>query len=312
MPSTEVVTVGNIVADLIAPSTKRIPKWGQLIEAPSISLTVGGNAAIFASCLARLGVRASLLGGVGNDILGSFLLENLKKIGVDTSRVKIDPGANTSVTLAISNPKGERLFIHDYGANAKFGKGDVDARFIARHKLLHLCAYNLVPMLVGEPTLEIMRSAKNKGLTTTFDVSWDPSGRWRVDGILRYTDLFLPNEEEARHITGASTPIAAASKLVEDGPGTVVIKLGPRGCLVRTSGGEEFRSPGFKVPVLDTTGAGDAFNSGFVYGLLKDWDLRETARFANAVAALTVTKPGGTTGAPTLGEVTRFLEERLQ
>lgn len=304
-----IVAIGNIVADLIAPSVKKIPKWGQLVETSSISLSIGGNAAIFAACSARLGIRSGVIGKVGRDALGSFLVKELNRMGVDTSRLKIEPRSSTSVTFALSNTRGERLFIHNFGANATFAEEDVDMDYVYGCKLLHVCAYNLVPLLVGEPTLRIMKKAKTSGLVTTFDVSWDPKGRWDVDGILEYTDVFLPNESEARHITGARNPSLAADRLVDMGADIVAIKLGRRGCLVRTQD-REFLCSGFKVPAVDTTGAGDAFNAGFVYGLLKKWDLEKTANFANAVAALTVTKPGGTTAAPTLAEAEEFLRRR--
>lgn len=297
-----VVAVGNVVADFIAASIGRFPNWGEHVEAKeTVQLNIGGNAANFAVCLAKLGVPTALVGKVGRDPLGQTLLDLLRKAKVDISQVSLCD-IPTSISLIASNLQGERGIIHYIGSNASLTHEDVTAESLGDADILHLCAYYLMPGLKGESSERVLKKAKGQGLTTTFDVAWDINGSWRMGGILEFVDFFLPNEKEAAMITGKTDPIESSKSLIEMGAKNVVIKLGPRGCLIRASDGDTMEIPAYRVPVVDTTGAGDAFDAGFVYGLLENWSLKKIGRFANAVAALTLAKPSGTGSAPCLSD----------
>jgi len=139
---------------------------------------------------------------------------------------------------------------------------------------------------------ELMSSLRDVGVVTVFDTGWDPEG-WAsrtvrgIRRVLKSVSVFLPNEKEAQGITGCRSPERAARELLSYGPDVVAVKLGPRGCLVANGEGTT-RVPGFKCDAFDATGAGDAFNAGFMLGYLRGWDLRKTAKFANATGALAV------------------------
>ena len=302
------MAIGNIVSDFIAAPVDSLPTWGELysIEQP-ISLNIGGNAAIFSVCSSKLGLVTGLLGAVGMDEIGELLMAKFKAAEVDTSKIKLTKERPTAVTLALANTTGERSFFHHFGANSEFGLDDVDFEYLANAKALLLCSYFIMPKLQGEPTRAILKRAKENNLTTFFDVAWDPAGQWELDDILEYVDVFIPNEDEVLRVTKENNISNAIDKLLDFGVETMVVKLGASGCFVKNHKGEEYRIDAHAVKALDTTGAGDTFNAGFVYGILSHWDLEKTTKFANAAAALSVTKLGGTTAAPTVVEIEEFI-----
>ncbi len=305
----DVVALGNIVADFIAAPVKKLPNWGELyrIEQP-IMLNIGGNAAIFSTNAAKLGLKTSLVGKVGDDEIGEMLLTKLKAGAVDISQVKLSKTSPTSVTLAIANGSGERSFFHHFGANGELMLNDIDFKFLSKSKALLLCSYFLMPGLFGAPAITLLKRAKEKKLITFFDVAWDPSGKWSLDDILTYVDVFIPNETEILKLSNQKNISSAVRKLLDVGVSMVAVKMGSSGCYVENNKGEKHRLKAHKVKAIDTTGAGDAFNAGFVYGTLSGWDLKKIAEFANAAAAFSVTKLGGSTGAPTRLEVEDFIK----
>jgi sugar/nucleoside kinase (ribokinase family) len=150
--------------------------------------------------------------------------------------------------------------------------------------------------LDGEPFAQLLAEGRRRGLMTSLDTVWDGTGRWeRVLPALRHVDLFCPSLAEARAITHAETPEQAARRLRERGCGAVALTLGPAGCYVAGDGFEGL-VPGFSVAALDSTGAGDAFAAGFLYGRLGGWPLERSARFANACGALATTAVGAVEG----------------
>lgn len=271
-------------------------------------LNIGGNAAIFSTNAAKLGLKTSLVGKVGDDEIGEMLLTKLKAGAVDISQVKLSKTSPTSVTLAIANGSGERSFFHHFGANGELMLNDIDFKFLSKSKALLLCSYFLMPGLFGAPAITLLKRAKEKKLITFFDVAWDPSGKWSLDDILTYVDVFIPNETEILKLSNQKNISSAVRKLLDVGVSMVAVKMGSSGCYVENNKGEKHRLKAHKVKAIDTTGAGDAFNAGFVYGTLSGWDLKKIAEFANAAAAFSVTKLGGSTGAPTRLEVEDFIK----
>jgi sugar/nucleoside kinase (ribokinase family) len=307
-PPPQVIVIGNIVADFIATQVAKLPAWGQLIEIQMpINMHIGGNAAIFAVCSTKLGMRTGLIGKFSNNMLGKLLKTDIAGYGVDVSHTKFTDTPQ-SITLVVANPEGERCFFHHIGSNATLCPADVDFDYIATCKWLLLCSYFIVPGLAIKDVEKILAHAKSKGINTAVDVAWDPKDEWNLDGILQYTDLILPNIDEAQKLTGEATVEAAASALIDAGVNTVAIKLGPAGSYVCNNRGDKYHVASYKVNAIDTTGAGDAFNAGFIYGMIQNWALERTAKFANAVGALTTTKIGGTMGAPTIDDVNKFIE----
>jgi sugar/nucleoside kinase (ribokinase family) len=300
---TGILCSGSIVYDtLVRPVDD--PRWGTTTFVETIEYHSGGNGANTALALARLGTPVRLVGAVGLDERGRFLLESLRKGGVDTTGVAtVD--APTAATVVMVNHAGDRKFLHLAGAGAlafseplQFAPNIID---VAQH--YHLASFFILPNFRAHAP-RTLRDARAAGLTTSFDTNWDPQGRWMTDlaACLPYLDLMFINEDEARMITGSSDPREAAHQLLQRGVRTAVMKLGSRGCAIFTSDQQHY-CPAFDVEVRDTTGAGDCFVAGFLSARARGESLSEAGRFANAVAAWTVQTIGGAAGVRSSKEI---------
>ncbi|HIC90308.1 MAG TPA: sugar kinase [Anaerolineae bacterium] len=307
----DILCLGIMVADVVARPVTRFPERGRLELVDEMSLHTGGCAVNSGITLARLGFSVGVIGKVGSDGFGDFIVAELEREGVDTIGVRRDQVVHTSATMVMVDPDGERRFIHYLGANATLREGDVDFDLIARAKILHVAGSLVLPGIDGEPTARILRRAKELGVTTALDTVWDATGRWMalVGPSLPHVDYFLPSLAEAQQLTGKQEPVDVAEALLAHGVRVVGLKMGEAGCYVRTAD-TELRLPAYRVQAVDATGAGDAWAAGFLAGVLQGWDLARTARFANAVGALCVTAMGATGGVRSLEETLAFLAER--
>ena len=305
----EVACIGNLVADVIAKPVEALPEKGRLGLVDEMSLHSGGCAMNTGNALGKLGIATAAFGKVGDDGFGDFLLKRLQSFGVNTDGVVKDATVNTSATMVMLAPDGERTFVHYIGANAKYGYDDVRFDLLSATKILHLAGFYLMSKLDGEPSAAVLRVAKHMGLTTSLDTCWDSLGRWLplVEGCFPYVDYFLPSIEEARMITGLQSPRDVAQFLLDRGVGVVGLKMGELGCYVKTADCE-FSVPPFAVKPVDATGAGDSFVAGFLAGLVKGIDLESTARLANAVGACCVTGMGASSGILSWSETMAFME----
>jgi sugar/nucleoside kinase (ribokinase family) len=299
----DVVCLGILVADVIARRVDDLPVRGSLGLVDEISLRGGGCALNTASVLARFGLPASVVGKVGADPLGDFVLGLLDERGIERLGVLRDPEAPTSVTVVLVDSGGERTFLHLPGANGCLRLDELDEDVLFSGRALHLAGALVMPELDGEPAAAVLKRAKERGLTTSLDTVWDATGRWeRLLPSLPFVDVFVPSLAEAAEVSGEQKAPAAAAWLRERGVGTVALKLGRDGCYIA---GEEFE--GFvaasAVDAVDSTGAGDAFAAGFLYGHLAGWPLDRTAAFANAAGALATTAVGAVDGVTGLDEV---------
>jgi sugar/nucleoside kinase (ribokinase family) len=172
----------------------------------------------------------------------------------------------------------------------------------------------VMPGIDGKPMAELLRHARRAGVITFLDTVWDDTGRWMdiLAPCLPYVDYFVPSLLEARVLTGLNDPSEVARALLSRGPGTVGLKMGMDGCLVISGEGQIIRLPAFQVDAVDATGAGDAFAAGFIAGVWEEWSLEQTARFANAVGALSVTGLGAAGGILSLPETLKFMESAIQ
>jgi sugar/nucleoside kinase (ribokinase family) len=299
-----------MVADLVGRPLQAFPAAGRLVLLDEISLHTGGCAVNTASTLARFEIPVEVIGRVGEDALGDFLLDALEGRGVGTGGVAVDPETGTSATMVMVDEDGERRFLHHIGANAHLSLDDVDFDLVRRASILHVAGALVLPSLDGEPTAELLRRAREAGIITFLDTVWDATGRWMsvLRPALPYVDYFVPSLPEARALTGREEPEAAARALLDEGVGTVGLKMGAEGALVVTSEGELLQVPAYEVNVVDATGAGDAFAAGFITGVWKGWSLEKSARFANAVGALCVTGTGAAGGIRSFAETLDFMQ----
>ena len=300
----QVACLGILVADVVGKPIEAFPPKGTLAAVARMELHAGGCAANTGIALAKLGVAVAVLGRVGSDGFGDFLVQTVQKAGADTRGVVQGGAEATSATMVAVDAQGERTFLHYPGANAVFDASDVDWSRIEPAGILHVAGPFLMPQFVGDQCAAVLRRAKALGKTTTLDTVWDFTGRWMsvLAPALPYLDYVLPSLEEARRLTGRDTPRDIAQVFLDGGVRVVGLKLGEQGAYILTAGGDEFTVPALPVAPVDALGAGDAWAAGFLCGLTHGWDLEKTARFANAVGACAVQALGATTGIKSFGE----------
>lgn len=300
-----------MVADVVGKPIKSIPEPGRLVLVEEMSLHTGGCAVNTATALARLGMPVEVIGKVGTDPFGDFLLNTLMERNIGVQGVLRDKSTGTSVTMVMVDPDGERRFVHYIGANAMLTIEDVDMNLLRGKSILHIAGSLVLPGLDGESTAELLRSARAEGLVTFLDTVWDDTGRWMelMKPCLQYIDYFVPSLPEAQEITQLEDPIEVARSLINAAVGTVALKMGAEGCLVMNKDGEMIRYPAFPVKVVDATGAGDAFAAGFIAGVWNGWNLEKTALFANAVGAMCVTGLGASGGVNSMEDTQDFINK---
>jgi len=304
----DIVVVGDLNVDLVLTGLPALPAYRELHVATGMRFAPGGSSGIFACNAARLGSSVGFVGKLGEDELGDFLRRRLDERGVDTSHLARDRSGHTGICISMSFPE-EYAMVSYAGIRETFRAEDVDFAYVKTARHLHMSGFYLLPaMWPGAAAL--FREAKQAGLSTSLDPDHDSSGKWDagIRDVLPYVDFFLPNEHEARSITGARDLETAAGSL-RGLAATTVIKRGAEGVLV-VSGSTTLCSPAFPIAPLDTTGAGDSFNAGFVFQFLQDAPLEQCIRWGNACGALSTQALGGTEGCPNPSEVQRFLDSR--
>jgi sugar/nucleoside kinase (ribokinase family) len=253
------------------------------------SLTVGGSGAIFACGAARLGLRVAFVGVLGRDVFGRFMADALGERGVDVSHVAWREDVATGVSVVLSAPDDRGIYTAG-GTIPLLSEVDPAVLDDARH--VHVSSFYLQHAL--RPELPgLLERARVGGATTSLDPNWDPSERWDgLEDVLGQLDVFLPNAAEVTRIVGVDDPREAARRLAEKA-GLVVVKLGAEGSIAVH--GEDVVSADAvpSVEVVDTTGAGDAFDAGFVRAVLEGWPLERALAFANACGALSCRGVGG-------------------
>lgn len=262
----------------------------------------------------KLGADVALLGMVGNDGFGSFLTGELKKLGFTTDGIKVSDTDATSASVVLVDPSGERTFLHCLGSNGKFTDTDVNFDVIADSKVVFVAGTMLMPDFDGEPCARVLKKCKEMGKITVLDSAWDDTGRWMdvLRPCMPYIDYFIPSIDEARMFANGLEKVEDIADYFFDlGVQHVAIKVGKDGCYVR----ETKEAEGVTIPTYlgikpaDTTGAGDSFCSGFLYGLTHGMDMVESARFANAVATHCVMAVGASTGIRPYAEIKKFMDE---
>jgi sugar/nucleoside kinase (ribokinase family) len=313
---TDVYVIGDVNPDILVIGGDVVPEFGQVEKyVGNIRLTVGGSSAITACGLARLGLRVAHGGVIGDDILGHSVLEALRDRGVDGSTVTVDPAIPTGATVHLGSGD-DRAMLTATGTINRLRSEDVPREILPHIRHLHAGSTAIQPKL--RPGLPVLfAEARAAGATCSFDTNWDPDRRWEdIDPMLAAADIFLPNEREAALISGVMDPLEAAHALVaradasgrdpEAGPLTVAVKLGADGALA-VRGKEALRVPADHVEVVDSTGAGDGFNAGFIYGFLADRPLAECLALGVACGSLSVRAIGGVDGQATLEEAEGLL-----
>jgi len=301
----QILVIGELNVDIVATGLRRLPEMGSEILVEDCELTLGSASAIFAVGMAKLGHNVTFVSHVGRDSFGDFCIAALKDSGVSTTNVLRRANEKTGVTIALSG-KRDRALVTYPGAVASFNADRMNDALLKRHDHLHLTSYYLQQRL--QPSFAaILHTAKALGLTTSFDPNSDPTDRWdsKIDTVLSDVDVLFVNDHEATKLTLTRTVKAALRVLGRKVP-CVVVKRGARGAMA-IQGKELFTSAGFRVKAVDTTGAGDSFDAGFMSAYLSKAPLPECLRIGNACGALSAMGIGGTTGQPTATQLQEFL-----
>lgn len=302
-----VLCSGNLVLDILVRPFDSAA-WGTTTLVDSIEQHLGGNGANTAYTLGRLNIPTRLVGMVGADPFGEFVLAKLLSAGVDTAAIRRS-AAPTATTVALVNSRGDRLFLHRIGSSSEtfFEPADLFQEIKTGTAHYHMASVFGLPRLRPHNP-DILRRARKAGLTTSIDTHWDTLGRWMEDlaPCLPHTGILFVNEDEARMLTGSSVPSEAASRFRNLGAGHVVIKLSGNGCGIFTGEGETY-VPAFDVPVVDTTGAGDCFVGAFLAALQRGCSYSDAARFANGVAALAIQQLGAVEGVLSYPETEKWI-----
>ncbi len=296
-PEPAITVIGNVNADLIVRDVSELPPPGEEWEVDAVELRPGGAAANCGLALAALGETARVVGSVGRDRIGALLLEQLIAAGVATADVRIEQGQATGVSIAFEAPGRDRSFLTSLGCLATFDASAVSEDALTA-RLVLLGGYFLLPALRGSGAADLLRRARAHGAMTCFDPGWDPVG-WppstlgELAGILSSVDVFLPNGAEAAAIAGAQDPREAARRLqaMLASGGWAIVKLGAEGCIAAGPEGAETASPAPTTTVVDSTGAGDAFNAGLLAAMREGADVPEALGFAVRVASAVVGRP---------------------
>ena len=301
-----ILVAGELNPDFVLSGYTSFPRPGLEVLVDNAVLTLGSSSAICAVGLAKLGNAVSFAGLVGRDAWGEFCLHELETAGVDTSRVIQSPAVKTGVTVSLT-AKSDRALVTYAGAIEKFRSSDIEIDDLNQFQHLHISSYFLQTGLRRD-CRELFATARRKGLTTSLDPGCDPAGEWGKDLLetLEEVDIFLPNESELRGITGCEDPIAGLQAL-HDGRAMVVAKLGVTGSMALEHG-RLLRVPSFRVDAVDTTGAGDSFNAGFLHAWLRKAGLADALRWGAACGALATLGYGGTASQPRGDEVESFLD----
>ncbi len=296
----DVLGVGDADVDLFL-RTPHLPGHDEKVLGRYLGEYPGGVVANFCCAASSVDSRVALATVVGDDRYGEMAIAGLNEFGVDTDLVVVKTGGRTYFCVVLLDDSGEKaLTVVETDCIAP-KRGDLDPESFGNARLVHLMASDV------DVTTWVACEAKRRGTLVSLDI--EPTtvggGLSEIEALLSCVDLAFPNSAGLCRIVGGDE-LSGAKQLLRMGPRVVVVTMGARGCLIVTER-ESIWQPAFRVPVADTTGAGDCFNGTFVAGYLKGWDLHRCGRFAAAAAAMSITKVGSRSGLPTLSEVEDFL-----
>lgn len=309
-----IACIGSITADILVSGFADLPAPGTLTSFPALAVEVGGCAANVALDLAKLGGQPRLICKIGEDMWGQVIARRLSaELPRGLMDVVRDKTVDTTVSIVLINQQGERSFLYHPGSTSAFTLSDVSPTAIQESDIIFIAGAMLLTSFDGEDCATLLRDCQAAGKYTAMDTAWDFQNIWmpKILPSLPYLDLFMPSYEEAVKLTGEGQPSRIAQVLKNHGVKNVVIKLGSKGALLSPQNGEELLIPAFSgMHVVDTTGAGDAFCAGFLYGLSSSWSFEQCAIFANATAAHCVTAIGASTGIPAASDITTFIQRK--
>lgn len=303
----DVLCVGLMLVDILARPADISLFTRDTTWADEVALCTGGDALNEAIVLSKLGIKTGLTGRMGEDGFGRFALDAAAAAGIDISGVRVPPRERTAVSIVLIDEKGDRHFLCSQGNIHHFCFEDVDLELLGRSRIVNIGSLVSMPAFDGEDAERLLLEARARGAITSADVSGTHRKLNQIAGELKQLDYFMPSYDEAASIAGLEDPDACADAFLKYVRQAVVIKLGAKGCLIKSQA-ERLVLPGFPVHAIDTTGAGDNFVAGFLAGLSRGLSLTECGLLANAAGAIATTQLGATSAATGIKGVVEFLK----
>lgn len=307
-----ILSGGIVVADILVKGYEKLPKPNELVSCEPLRLEIGGGATNVGIAIASIGAKVEIIGYVGEDIFGDGVINLIKKTTAGVSFFKRSKDFSTSTSIVLIPKSGERAFIHHPGANGCLTAEDlIEAieNFDGDH--FNLSGYGVLPGIRIENLKPIFSKAQEKGVTVSFDVvSVEDLKKYRrefIEEILPLVDLFSPNFEEAKIITGLSDPRYSVKELGKICKSFAAVTMGEKGAYISDGKDVVYLQP-LSIDTVDTTGAGDGFLAGLIYGFLKGWDIEKTGRLATTMGALATTEMGASSVFRQKNKVNHFLK----
>ncbi|GLQ94323.1 carbohydrate kinase family protein [Dyella acidisoli] len=304
---TSILVVGEINVDFVFKGCHALPTPGKEVLADDFVMTPGSSSMICAMGLARLGNQVAFHGCLGADASGTFCMQAMRDAGIDVSSLHPSHALRTGVTASLSTPQ-DRALVTFAGAMSELRAEDIDDAQLASATHLHVSSYYLQKGL-RPGCRELFARAKSAGLTTSLDPGFDPAQQWGDDLLetLGEVDVFLPNEQELLAIT-ACNDLQAALRFVQNGRTRTVVKRGREGS-ASLHEGQWLNVPAYPIEAIDTTGAGDSFDAGFLHAWLRGLEWLDCMRWGSACGSLSTRGVGGTTRQATASEAAALIAE---
>ncbi|MGA9292214.1 MAG: carbohydrate kinase family protein [Ignavibacteriaceae bacterium] len=306
----DAIVIGELNVDLILNNIDSFPEMGKEKIAKNMTLTLGSSSAIFASNLSSLGANVAFLGKIGNDSFGGLVTESLRSKNVDIDLIIRDKNSNTGATIVL-NYKEDRAMVTYQGAMNELTINDISEESLSQAKHLHFSSYYLQPGMKKDIS-KLFKMAKDLGLSTSFDMQWDPYEKWDLnyEETLPLIDVFLPNELELKYLTRMEK-VDEALDALSNCSNTVIVKMGNKGSLLFNKGKKNLLNAFLNNKVVDAIGAGDSFNAGFIFKFIQGENLEKCQEFGNLMGAVSTTAAGGTSAFSSYKNVLKTAKEKF-
>lgn len=304
----DVYICGDVNIDLLIPNVTCMPKGGTELVVDNMYTAIGGGAALTALGLAKLGISVDFEGNIHSDMYGDYILSEFKKAGVGIKHLHFSEKNKTGISLSFTN-KDDRGFITYRGTNSEIDLSSVSVEHAGESRFMHVTGY------CGEKHdkyLDLLKRVKKAGVKVSFDLGWDDSGLWYkgITELFDYIDVLFMNETEILHYSGCDTLDEAIARFKRDDM-ILAVKCGKDGS-VACRGAELVKRGGLSVKAVDTTGAGDSFNAGFLCGVLNGLSLSDCLMYGNITGAMSVTAYGGNTAFPDKDTLLKIYEKETR
>lgn len=310
MKEFDVLVVGELNVDLILNNIAGFPEMSKEILARDFVLTTGSSSAIFANNISTFNTKVAFCGLIGDDLFGRMIIEQLHAKNINTQYIIQRKNVRTGATTVL-NYGNDRMMVTYPGPMEELTSSDIAGELLDKAKHLHISSIFLQSGLKAT-LFDLLRRAKAKGLTISLDPQWDPREKWDLDldNLLQHIDVFLPNRKEFLLLTNTETLDLAIRKNAHH-PCTIVVKDGEKGA-AWSKNGEVFRQAAYlNTNVVDSIGAGDSFDAGFISQYIQGKEIEECVRFGNLIGAVSTTAPGGTNAFESLSKVIKAGKERF-